>query len=283
MILKIIVSAGLLISSNFLHAQDEMIKSTRVSSPVKIDGKANDWPAFHLYDNSSKLFFAFSNDDKNLFICFQSSDEMNQAKITRAGMKINLSVKTSDKHKVAINFPLGQNSETTKLAADKKNDGDAKSSKQEHRNNFFAQNTMMDIKGFVTKDGMITINDSSGINAAINWDDNDKLTYEIAIPFKEFYGAGYTPEDLLKPVSIDAEVDAIKNKGHGSYGGGQGFGARGGRGGRGGRMGGGGGGHRQENAETADEKIEDPTAVNRDALFEKGELKEKFILATSAN
>ena len=96
---------GLLCSFRTLFAQDEVVKASRISLPVTVDGKASEWALpLSLYDSDTKLFFGFSNDDKNMYVCFQSADEINQQKIMQAGMEVTLS--TKGKHKVSIGLSL---------------------------------------------------------------------------------------------------------------------------------------------------------------------------------
>ena len=159
--------------STLSFAQDDIVKSSWVSSPVKIDGNPQEWKLpLKYYDAGTKLFFAFANDDKNLYLCFQAPDEMNQVKIMRAGMEIYLS--TKGKHKVSVTFPLADQVAAT--ASQNDNNDQANYDRKGRRTSFILQNTMMEVKGFETRNGLIPINDSSGINAAINWDDKDKLT-----------------------------------------------------------------------------------------------------------
>ncbi|MGH2646563.1 MAG: hypothetical protein ACRDE8_03305 [Ginsengibacter sp.] len=267
-----------------LFAQDDIPTSSWVSTPVKVDGNAQEWKLpLRLYDDATKLFFGFANDDKNLYLCFQTSDEINEMKILRAGMKIYLSTKGKDKHKVSINFPMQQKAEPTTPS----NEDTVQQAfeRRSRRSASFTKDTMMEVKGFTTRNGIIPINDNSGINAAINRDDANKLTYEISIPLKELFGADYSTEDLSKDIFLDAEVNAMSKSGHTGNGGG-GYSGRGGGGGRmgggAGRLGGGGGGmhHNREGNEGANSE---QTGTDRSAMFEKAELKQKFILAPNAN
>lgn len=85
---------ALLFVSVASFAQDDVPKAAWVSSPVTIDGKAPDWKLpLRLYDSDTKLFFAFANDDTNLYLCFQAPDDMFQTKIIRAGMEVAVSAK----------------------------------------------------------------------------------------------------------------------------------------------------------------------------------------------
>ncbi|MEP6948919.1 MAG: hypothetical protein ABI863_06585 [Ginsengibacter sp.] len=259
----------LMFFSTISFAQDEIAKSSWVTSPVKIDGKPQEWKLpLRYYDAGTKLFFAFANDDKNLYLCFQAPDEMSQVKIMRAGMEVYLSVK--GKHKVSVSFPLAQQSVPTPLQND--NNSQPGQELKNRRTSFILQNTLMEVKGFETKNGFIPINDSSGINAAINWDENDKLTYEMSIPLKEWFGINFTAPDMSKDITLDIEINAVKWRGHtGSGGGSNGFSGRG-------RSGGAGGMPHGRNTNTDEENSALP-GENKYLLFQKSKLKEKFILA----
>jgi uncharacterized membrane protein YgcG len=283
--LKRITAVGLMFVACNSFAQSDVAKANW-APVVKIDGSADEWTQpLRFYDNDSKLFYSFVNDDKNLYLCFETDDEINQAKIMRAGMKVSLSTKTKDKHKISIDFPVTEKTEALpedkpKFAGQKPDRGDFKSA-------FLAHHTTMEIKGFATKDGVISINDSSGINAAINWDATNKFIYEIAIPLKELYGAGYTPDDISKDISLTAEVNAVKKgeggdkaysgKGGGRMGGG-GMGHGGGRMGGGGGRGGGNRGNATEN--NTDEKTPDEITAQHTSMYDKSTVKQKFNLAT---
>jgi len=273
-VIKINLAIALLLVSKISFAQEGTPKSTWISSPVIIDGKASEWKLpLRFYDDGTKLFFAFANDDKNLYLCFQAPDNMFQMKIIRAGMEVSVSAK--GKHKVSITFPITQTSVTEPTKED--NNEMQNADKQNRRTNFILQNTMMDVKGFATRNGIIPINDTSGIYAAINWDENNKLTYEIAIPFKEWFGADYNIADIVKDISMDVTINALKQTRRNSDGGENGM-----PGGRG-RMGGGGGGmHRQRNTDSDAESQVMPGEYKY-SLYEKSKLKQKFILAQTSD
>lgn len=208
---KISFAAILLFVSMLCFAQDGTPKSTWASSPVTIDGKAGEWKLpLKFYDAGTKLFFAFENDDKNLYLCFQAPSKMFQAKIMGAGMEVALSVK--GKHKVSITFPLAQQSPPplTSDESDYQQSADRKS-----RNlSFILQNTFMEVKGFSTRSGIIAINDTSGINAAMNFDKSNSLTYEIAIPYREWFGANYNLKNIPGDVALEVTINALKQPRH---------------------------------------------------------------------
>ncbi|MEO8772083.1 MAG: hypothetical protein ABI402_18435 [Ferruginibacter sp.] len=207
---KVFITAIFVLTTAFLFAQDEVFKAAWITVPVKIDGKGDEWTnPLRYYDADTKLSFAFSNDDKNLYLCFQTNDNLNEMKIMHAGMEISLNIKGGNT--AIINFPLPQNAGQP----EQQNENDGLKSRDESNKeiDLMKKNTMMEVKGFATKNGLISINDSSGINAAIRQDPGDKFTCELAIPFKELFGANYSAADILKRISLVVKINAMKGAG----------------------------------------------------------------------
>jgi hypothetical protein len=188
-------------------------------------------------------------------------------------MVVTISAKADGKHKATVNFPLGRQQIKTTIPAE--NGPQKKYDRGNMRTEFLIQNTMMELKGFADRDGLVSIHDSSGINAGINWDEQNKLSYEIAIPLAEFYGKGYTEADMEKEITLAIEINALSKQGNSGSVGGRTGGNH--MGGSGGRMG---GGQRGGGNFSRDET--DPSSQNSGAralMSEKSKLKEKFILA----
>jgi hypothetical protein len=247
---------------------------------ITVDGNAADWNhSLKHYDNDTRLFFDFKNDSNNLYLCFQTKDEMTEAKIMRAGMKIIISDKINGKHKSSISFPLGFKHALKSEQAEDAITPDPLSSPGRHQKAFGA-NDSMEVKGFADKNGLIPANDISGIHAAMGRDSSNALTIEIAIPFKEMFGNDYQVKDLSKEISLNVIINAMPagSQNHESgyaHGGGRGGGRMGGGYGHGGMHGSRGTGEQNE----ADDATQQ-TGLDRMAMFQKSELKEKFQLAT---
>ena len=74
-------------------AQDNLILWQ--SAPVVIDGLADEWiDALRYYDNETEFHYGISNDETNLYLCFYSSNQTMHMKILRAGMKVELKIKS---------------------------------------------------------------------------------------------------------------------------------------------------------------------------------------------
>lgn len=241
------------------------------NTQVVADGDAHDWttPLKH-YDAGTRLFFDFKNDSNNLYLCFQTNDLATQTKLLRAGMKITLSSKINGKHKATIAFPMAANVPKP-VQTDNASAAESQFSHRKSQAVLMAGDTLMELKGFSSADGIVASANKNGINAAIRSDDKDMFTYEAVIPLKELLGDHFEIKDASKEIVLSATINAMKrsesdnrhaesNFSEEGEGGRQGGMGRGG----GGRMGGNGGGN---------------YSMDRSALFDKSELKQKLSLA----
>jgi len=264
---QLLIALLFIFITSYAFAQDEPT-SQWAQNTITVDGNAQDWNSLKHYDNNSRLFFDFKNDSNNLYLCFQSKDEMNEAKILRAGMKIILSDKMNGKHKSIINFPLGiKNSEKK---SDDEVQPDPLAAHQSKHALFLARDTTMEVRGFATQNGLIPSNNPSGIRAAINWNAENTLTYEVAIPLKELFGEGYQLKDLSKEIALNVIISAMsmndaKTHSANAFGGRRGNGE--GRNGQGNN----GSGEMDNEARMA--------AYHTAMMSQKTELKQKFVLS----
>src|SRR6185312_8025996 len=114
---------------------------------ITVDGNAADWNhSLKHYDNDTRLFFDFKNDTNNLYLCFQTKDEMTEAKIMRAGMKIIIINKINGKHKSSIDFPLGFKHASKQAQTDDTVKPDPLSTQTNKHQHFLSRDTMMEVK-----------------------------------------------------------------------------------------------------------------------------------------
>ena len=161
------------------------------------------------YDANTRLFFDFKNDSSNLYLCFQTKDVATQTKLLRAGMKITLSSKINGKHKATIGFPLAAN--VSKPAeADNASAAESRFSHKKSQAILLAGDTLMELKGFDSGDGVVSVAKRNGVTVAIKSDENDMFTYEAAIPLKELLGNNFKISDNSKEISLSATINAMK-------------------------------------------------------------------------
>ncbi len=211
---------------------------------VIADGKPNEWKLpLKFYDDKSKLQYTVSNDFQNIYVCIRATDQKTQYKIMRAGMQLWIDTTGEYEHKVGLLFPLSNSLRKTnpnEMEAPPKSKQDVSA----YKNKFLNGYKEMELAGFNTGiNGMSPIKNSAGIQAAINWDTTDIMTYEAIIPFKTFYKDSITVHDSLKLFGISIIVNALQppESKHESAGTGGGMPGGGMRGAGGGGMHGGGG------------------------------------------
>jgi uncharacterized membrane protein YgcG len=277
--MRFFVLCAFLFAAATTFAQKDVLTSARPSQPVKIDGNAQEWKKpLPYFDEKSKIQYAVANDDKMMYVCFQCPDQMNQIKIMRAGMMVKFSTKGKNKLAASVNFPLEQFNDPAPSAAS--GDANKRPDPKMMHDRFLAGSNMMTTDGFAFRNGMISIRDSSGLNAAMNWDTANVLVYELAIPLKELFGKGFTSADMIKEMTMNVEIHAIERPSQQRSGGDGDTGFSGGGGGRG-RMGGGGGGRMGGGGHRGGGYGGGQGRFDRSTLFEKTEFKHKLVLTAA--
>ena len=250
---------GAMLLASLASGQTEILQSSWAASQLTIDGRPNDWSLpLSYYDATTKLFFGLSNDAQNIYLCFQSMDQGTQVKILRAGIEIRLSAK--GKQDVSIRYPLGKPAAASDPLTF--NVGD---DYMTLRDSLLTRDTLMEVEGFVTRAGLISIHDSSGIAAAINWDPSNRLTYEIAIPQREFFGTKYDGNVFSKDITMEITIHSLKGLNNS-------IARKNWKNGR----------HRESNP-TAPESLADPAGDTPVVQLEKKSFKQKFRLAKNSD
>jgi hypothetical protein len=211
---------------------------------ITIDGNPKEWgDSLRYFNDEKKLNYALANDKTTLYAAIKLTDKMDQMRTLNAGITLSIDTKGKKKETYSLTFPLAEPG--TKPDFGKKPDDNTEVTQQDRDDLMRERVTKLrDIKvvGFSDIEGdMITTSNTYGIKAAIDYDADGNLIYELAIPLHFFHSA-----DLAKTEwAFNFKINGIQKPkpGEGAEGGdhsGGGFGG-GGRGGRGGGMGGGGG------------------------------------------
>ncbi len=186
--MRYILILGFALISFFSSAQSNMISSDFSSEAKIIDGAANDWHTPMQY-NDDKISYSVSNDNDNLYLVIQTISQSVQQKIMRSGMTVSFSSKSSKKKNVHIYFPLKADavSNTERLRPDPEGNRTITDQRANMRVNILEQFTEMKVKGIKAIKGEIPIINDYGVLAAINWEGEKILTYEIQLPIEELF------------------------------------------------------------------------------------------------
>jgi hypothetical protein len=225
------------------------------TKPVTVDGDPSEWfIPLRFYDADTKLNYTLSNDDEKIYLCVRIVDELSQAKVIRNGLNIWFDTLAKRNKACGILFPVpdkgadeyqtdgGSGGGGGHHSGGKRGGGDVDAVKKK----FLRQANQMQLLGF--KKGIpdyLAPENEYGINVSINWDVNNIMIYEAAIPFKTFYKPALVAKDSLRNFDFSITIHGFpapekKDDGSSSSGGGGG-GMGGGGGGMGGGMPGGGG------------------------------------------
>lgn len=234
------------ISLNSFSQKITELQSININKDILVNGVGDEWPQpFQFADE--KLNVAVCNNENYVYLLIQSFDHTIQQKIMRSGITLNLSTKGKDKLKLLINYPMRSSSDNFPPQQGQRPDADQIQERQslEGRNLNLSENTTeMKVKGFKTVKGKIPAKNQGGLNAAIAWENENLITYELAIPIEEIYKNNSPSDSQLLNIDMKLQINAIPQPNPGNGGGGAAMsgGQKGGRsgGGGGGRSGGGG-------------------------------------------
>ncbi len=195
----------------YVCAQDDVSTAKWMLHPVIVDGRSNEWGSLNFYDDQTQLNFGIANDSNTIYLCFQTTTDPSQSKLTRAGMKVTLITKGKDKREATILFPLPQNKQVVSAVIPQDDSSAAVHgvfNKETFRQNYIAHHSTMHVSGFATVSGEVSTKDSL-IQAAVNWDSASNFICEIAIAKKEFFGKNYIAKEAMESITLGVEVNAL--------------------------------------------------------------------------
>jgi hypothetical protein len=74
--------------------------------PLFTEGSYGIWPIPNYYNNKTRLSYTVSNDQKNLYLCFKTTDEFTQMKILKSGMEVWIDTNGGKHQNIGILYPV---------------------------------------------------------------------------------------------------------------------------------------------------------------------------------
>lgn len=268
------IAIGILFNLSILSCSSSMYQSSWQVKPVVADGNPNEWSLPLRYsDSESGLQYNVTNDEANIYICIRATELPIQMKIMSSGMEVWLDPSGKNKETCGIQFPLP--GKRGKKPMPEPMQPDMKSGRNPGRINmaeqFQLEEPLLGLSGFLPEyNGTFRVSLVKGIKAAINWDEQNNMTYELAIPLQSFYNKEIKSLKDNPVIGFKINIKAIAGQGggsnsgsmHGGPPGGAGLGPGGdggggmeGGGGSGGGPGGGQGGHMGERPQSPDGQV----------------------------
>jgi len=239
--IRILALICLLIIIKVSNAQTNIATLTPPPSNTVIDGSLKEWgDSLRYYNKERKINFSIANTKDTLYMAIRVNDRSEQRRILRAGITFSIDPKGKKKETFSITFPLNVDGSTPKPDFKKDDNGEITA---QDRDELMKERltTLRGIKvaGFKDIDyDMITTSNTYGIRTAVNYDDNEYLICEAAIPLSFFHVDNLYKNEWAFNFKINGLTRPAQSAGEGQGG----SGGRGGRGGGGGSFGGGGGG-----------------------------------------
>ena len=206
------------------------VQQTGFRSPdsIKIDGNLNEWGnKFMAYNSANKLFYSISNDNDNLYLVAEANDFYTIEKLLFGGITLTIEMpndKGSKKVKVSSTFPvLGDNFPkvndiffSVSIASNNYLNDTAKTAKKKLDSLISMQNKKMQalfkeigLAGIKEiQDTLISVYNSDGIKAAMQFDGRLRCTYELAVPLK------YLNADLKNDTKFKYNIKLIGKPGY---------------------------------------------------------------------
>ena len=206
-----------------LQAFSQPIESKNPPAKVTIDGNAKEWENSFFFTHDH-LVYAFTNDDKYLYLCIKANEEHMMRKILRFGLVTWLDTTGGHKEHEGIKYPMSLKERGIHL--------------HDHGHSanlsvLLSNNNEMELKGFPALkedgDGFIKVDAGygMGIKQKITVDSLHSLVYELKIPFLLLYGSNrkQSGKDLGIRLVTGHPEEAKKPGGHGHAEAGSGVGA----------------------------------------------------------
>jgi uncharacterized membrane protein YgcG len=181
---------------------------------VKIDARLNEWgDTFQAENKTVDVFYTMANDDKNLYLVIKSTLPVINNKITAGGINftINPAGKKKDKDAFVITFPIVNPANLRSMVMKRVGGGPGGAPKPMDsaaiagmRKQAISMAKEIKLIGFKDiPDSIISIYNEYGIKAAIDYDRNGSLVYEMAVPLKYLYPPGTVRKELAYNIKLN--------------------------------------------------------------------------------
>ncbi|MEQ9168564.1 MAG: hypothetical protein RLO12_20060, partial [Fulvivirga sp.] len=102
-----------LLLTTLVYGQKKVSMSKWQDKPIVVDGELEEWsnglsPMKEgiYYDKTTKLAYAVSNDEKNIYLFFRIVDQTMQMKVLKTGLLVSIDTTGKMKKSPSINYPI---------------------------------------------------------------------------------------------------------------------------------------------------------------------------------
>lgn len=185
------------------NKSDNDILNEWANPALKIDGNLNDWnDSLKHYNENTGFSFNISNNKDYLYLAIKSQDKKNLSRILARGISFSVNTEGKKKPGQTVVFPVFDRGSQLPKPANVKTEGQV----QKNQEQILSKIKQIKVYGFAdVLDGAISLQNTYGISAAANFDAQDNMVIEIAIPFRLL-----KISNIKDPISCLIEINGIK-------------------------------------------------------------------------
>lgn len=149
-------------------------------SPIQVDGNLEDWPLLHEITADSLWAVAVGHHGENLYVAVRVINPMLQVEAARNGIQVNINTDGKKRDGAQLVFPV-PDAETIRAML-----SDSELRHDQIRNELISRSRGYRVKGFpMIVDGLLSFENTYGIQAKAKVSEDDQLLYEAVIPLEQ--------------------------------------------------------------------------------------------------
>jgi hypothetical protein len=208
LIISLFLSVSMQADLAFSQKKGENSVNSWPGNAIKVDGKINDWnDSLASYNADTKFYYAISNNDENIYLAIKSINSADISRIFAGGISFLINTEGKKKPGYTITFPVIERKNVRNPKSKNSRSSTDSPDIKEIRKQMLAQIKEIKVEGFKTIiDGGISLYNNYGIQAAVAFDDNDHLVYEVAVPLSLLDLSAESPVLLAYNIKINGLV-----------------------------------------------------------------------------
>jgi uncharacterized membrane protein YgcG len=156
------------------------------SASITVDGRADDWKNDSLQlSPRGTVEYGMANDEKNIYIVLRIPDQAEQAKLLRGGMQVWIDPDGKKEKATEVIYPvrgeLGESEKPLQITPGEK------PNLTDMHHHIVTQLISLNRVGFKPEfTGVQSVRENTGFKAALGWNENEDLIYELQVPLAAF-------------------------------------------------------------------------------------------------
>ncbi len=197
----------LCLTLSFSCSRQSIYSSLWQPEPIQINTRPPGWDNASEFDRTTRLHYAVSNDQENMYVFLKSSDRTMQMKMLRAGVQLGIDTTGGKNVHLSLHYPFLP-AAMAAIAGMERLGGTQSGSRPEAVNRFLSGAGTMHVSGFPGHDRGELPHDMPGkINVNLEMDEREDLHFWAVIPLKYL---GVTPENVWgKPLALTVSLPGI--------------------------------------------------------------------------